>query len=107
MPLVNRVIMRRGVSKAVGINTTMKPTTKSLLESLCDLAPQQDTCLVIESRGTHIIASAIQLLDTVQEHYGDQLAEELEKRLLSSIKNRNNGKFVRATKTLVIHPRNK
>ena len=78
----------------------MKPTTKSLLESLCELTPQQDTSLVIETRGTHIIASAIQLLETIQANYGEQLAEEMEKRLLSSIRNRNNGKFVRGTKNL-------
>lgn len=81
----------------------MNNKTKSLLESLVELSPVQETSLVIESRGTHIIASAIQLLETVQAHYGEQLAEELEKRLLSSIKNRNNGKFVRATKTLTVH----
>jgi hypothetical protein len=88
------------------INTLMNTKTKTLLEELVELAPSQDTSLVIESRGTHIIASAIRLLETVQEHYGNQLAEELEKRLLSSIRNRNNGKFIRATKTLVIHPKN-
>jgi hypothetical protein len=80
----------------------MKAQTKSILESLVDLAPLQDTSLVIEARGTHIIASAIKLIETVQEYYGDSRAEELEKRLLSSIRNRNYGKFVRATKTLVI-----
>ena len=83
----------------------MNIKTKSLLESLVELAPTQDTSLIIESRGTHIIASAIQLLENVREHYGESLAEELEKRLLSSIKNRNNGKFIRATKTLVISNR--
>lgn len=81
----------------------MKTTTKSLLESLVELAPAQDTSLIIESRGSHIIASAIKLIETVEENFGQELAEELEKRLLSSIKNRNNGKFVRATKALVIH----
>jgi hypothetical protein len=85
----------------------MKETTKSLLESLVDMAPSQDTSLVIEVRGSHIIASAIQLLDTIEKNYGAQLAEDLEKRLLSSIRNRNSGKFTRATKTLIIKPRSK
>ena len=84
------------------INTCMKPQTKTLLESLIDLAPSQDTSLIIESRGAHIIASAIQLLETIQETYGEEYAADLEKRLLSSIRNKNNGKFVRATKALVI-----
>jgi hypothetical protein len=78
----------------------MKSQTKSLLESLVDLHPSQDTSLIIESRGSHIIASAIALLETIEEEYGQQLAENLEKRLLSSIRNKNNGKFTRATKAL-------
>ncbi len=86
----------------------MKPRTKSLLESLVELSPNQDRSLIIESRGNNLIASAIQLLDLIQEHYGEPAAQDLEKRLLSSIKNRNNGKFVRATRTLLIqnkHPK--
>ena len=83
----------------------MNNKTKSLLQELVDLAPSQDTSLIIESRGSHIIASAIKLLETIQENYGQELAEDLEKRLLSSIRNRNSGKFTRATKTLVIHPK--
>jgi hypothetical protein len=79
----------------------MKEKTKSLLESLINMAPTQDTSLIIESRGTHIIASAIQFLNSIQENYGAEMAEDLEKRLLSSIRNRNNGKFVRGTKSLI------
>lgn len=82
------------------INTCMNSKTKTLLEELVELAPSQDTSLVIEARGSHIIASAIKLIETVQENYGQELAEDLEKRLLSSIRNRNSGKFVRATKSL-------
>ena len=79
----------------------MKSQTKSLLESLVELSPTQDTSLVIEARGSHIIASAIKLLETIEEYYGEQIAENLEKRLLSSIRNKNTGKFTRATKTLI------
>ena len=78
----------------------MKQQTKSLLESLVELSTPQDTALVIEARGTHIIASAIRLIETIQQQYGGELAEDIEKRLLSSIKNKNSGKFVRAAKTL-------
>ena len=78
----------------------MKEKTKSLLESLVDLAPSKDTSLVIENRGIHIIASAIKLIETIEENYGKDLAEDLEKRLLSSIRNKNDGKFTRATKQL-------
>jgi len=80
----------------------MKIKTKSLLESLVELAPEKDASLVIESRGANIIASAITLIESIQEKFGEELAEDLERKLLSSIRNRNDGKFVRATKTLVI-----
>ena len=80
----------------------MKTKTKSLLESLVDLMPARDNALIVESRGSHIIASAISLLESIQDEYGNELAEDLEKRLLSSIRNKNAGKFVRATRALVI-----
>ncbi len=78
----------------------MNSKTKSILESLVELAPANDTSLVIESRGTTLIHNAIQLLETVNDIYGETAAADLEKRLLSSIKNRNNKKFIRGTKSL-------
>jgi hypothetical protein len=78
----------------------MNVKTKSLLESLVDLTPSKDNSLIIESRGTHVISSAISLLETISECYGQELAEELEKRMLSSIRHRNNGKFIRGIKNL-------
>ena len=56
----------------------MNNKTKTLLEELVELAPSQDTSLIIEARGSHIIASAIKLIETVQENYGQELAEDLE-----------------------------
>lgn len=78
----------------------MNVKTKSLLESLVELSSNSETSLIIESRGANIIASAINLLETIQEQYGEELAEELEKRLLSGIRNKNDGKFVKAAKSL-------
>ena len=84
----------------------MKEKTDSLLESLVELSSSQDTSLIIEARGSHIIASAIKLIETVEENFGQELAEDLEKRLLSSIRNKNNGKFVRGTKSLISNSKN-
>lgn len=78
----------------------MKKSTKSLLESLTDLVPEKDRSLVIESRGQHLIASAITLLETIEQHYGEEMGIEMEKRLFSSIRNRNNAKFCRGVKKL-------
>ena len=78
----------------------MKIKTKSVLESLVDLAPSRDNSLIIESRGSHVIASVISLLENIEECYGEHIAQDLEKRLLSSIRNRNAGKFSRGIQML-------
>jgi hypothetical protein len=78
----------------------MKTDTKSLLESLIDISPSKDNSLIIESRGSHIIASAISLLETINECYGEDKALEMEKRLLSSIRYKNTGKFTRGIRNI-------
>jgi hypothetical protein len=78
----------------------MKEKTKSLLESLIDISTEKEMALVIESRGTHIISSAISLIESIQEQFGDELADELERRLLSSIRIKNDNKFKKGAKKL-------
>jgi hypothetical protein len=78
----------------------MHSQTKSLLESLIELSSERDNSFVIESRGSHIIASAIALLDTIAECYDAATSEELEKNLLSSIRHRNSNKFCRGIKKI-------
>jgi hypothetical protein len=56
--------------------------------------------LLIESRGNHLIAGAMNLLAGIRESYGDQVAEEMERRLISSIKNKDPQKFSRAARRL-------
>lgn len=48
---------------------------------------------VIKTRADHVISSSINLIEEIEEKYGEETAALLEKRLLSSIKNRNNSKF--------------
>jgi len=78
----------------------MNKKTQSLLESLLELSPDVDTSAVIESRGINVIASAIQLLEAVYDIYGEEAAMEMEKRLCSSIKRRNDVKFIRGIRSL-------
>jgi hypothetical protein len=74
--------------------------TKSLLESLVDISPSKDSSLIIESRGSHIISSAISLLETINDFYGEEKALEMEKRLLSSIRYKNAGKFTKGIRNI-------
>jgi len=78
----------------------MKEKTKTLLESLMELQPERDIALVVESRGTNIISSAIALIETIQNEFGDELAHEIERRLILSIRGKDDTKFKRGAKKL-------
>ena len=73
----------------------MKRHTRSLLEELNDIAVKKDAESVIESRAVHVINSAINLLELIRENFDPELAYELERRLLNSIKGADPAKFTR------------
>ena len=78
----------------------MKKQTRSILEELIGVLPEHDTPALVESRGNHIISSAINLLESIREHYGDTVADELERRIINSIKAKDTLKFTRAARRL-------
>lgn len=78
----------------------MKRHTRSLLEELNDIAVQRDTEAVIESRAVHVINSAINLLTLIRENFDPELAYELERRFLNSIKGADPAKFTRGIRKL-------
>ncbi len=78
----------------------MKTYTKTLLEELTGSIPQKETTQVIEIRGSHVIASALNLIESIQHQFGKKIAEEMERRLISSIKSKSNAKFARGAKQL-------
>ena len=78
----------------------MKRHTRSLLEELNDIAVQRDTEAVIESRAVHVINSAINLLNLIRENFDPELAYELERRFLNSIKGADPAKFTRGIRKL-------
>jgi hypothetical protein len=59
------------------------------------MVPSHDRNLVIESRANHIINSAINLLQQIKESYSDEEADELERRLINSIRGKDPNKFIR------------
>jgi hypothetical protein len=73
----------------------MRKTTRSILQELNDLGLNRDTDLVIESRGSNIIASAINLIEMIKSSYDVETAAELERRFINSIKSGDNTKFKR------------
>ncbi len=78
----------------------MKRHTKSLLEELNSIAVKKEAESVIESRATHIIDSAINLINTIRENFDPESAYELERRLLNSIKAGDSTKFVRGIRKI-------
>jgi hypothetical protein len=71
----------------------MQRKTRSLLEELEAIGQNRDTKHVIESRAHNIITSAINLLEMINKHYDSEKALMLEKKLLSAIKARDQGRF--------------
>lgn len=78
----------------------MKRTTRSLLEELNSVAEKRNSEAIIESRATHVIDSAINLLKLIRENFNEEQAYELERRLINSIKGEDPAKFVRSIRRL-------
>lgn len=78
----------------------MKKSTRSILQELSQLGVNRDTNLVIESRGSNIIQSAINILELIRENYDPEEAADLERRFINSIKAGDGSKFKRGIKKI-------
>ncbi len=74
----------------------MQKKTKSLLEELQSFGDTRDMNNIIENRASNIITSAINLIELMQKHYPSERAELLEKKLLSAIKSKDQGRFTKS-----------
>ena len=78
----------------------MRKSTRSILQELNDIGISRDTDSIIESRGSNIIQSAINLIDLIRENYDIETAAELERRFINSIKGSDPNKFKRGIKKI-------
>lgn len=78
----------------------MQKKTRSLLEELDTLRLHKDRENLVESRANHVITGAINLIQFIRENYDTAQAEELERRLLNSIRAQDSSKFSRGVKRL-------
>ena len=76
----------------------MKKQTRSILEEISNMVPQQDRATVIESRANHAINSAINVINMIYENFDAETAAELERRLINSIRGKDTSKFVRGVR---------
>lgn len=76
----------------------MQKKTRSLLEELDAMYIERDQRHVIETRASNVIASAIRLLEQIDETYTPEQAENLRRKLLNAINQRDPAKFVRSVR---------
>jgi hypothetical protein len=76
----------------------MQKKTRSLLEELDSMYVERDQRHVIENRAANIISSAIRLLEQIDENYNSEQAENLKRKLLNAINQRDPGKFTRTVR---------
>lgn len=78
----------------------MKRHTKSILEEISQSVPQNNREALIESRASHVISSALNLIDMLYESYDENTAGDLSRRLINSIKGSDPAKFERGIRRL-------
>jgi F0F1-type ATP synthase membrane subunit b/b' len=76
----------------------MQKKTRSLLEELDSMYIERDQRHVIENRASNIIASAIRLLEQIEETYSAEQAENLQRKLINAIRLKDPGKFTRTVR---------
>ena len=78
----------------------MQKRTRSILDELDSLLAHKDKGNLVESRASNVIAGAINLINYIKEHYDADAADELERRLLNSIRSQDPQKFIRGVRRL-------
>lgn len=78
----------------------MQRRTRSILEELDTFRSPKDRENLVESRANHVIQGAINLINFIRENYEAEQADELERRLLNSIRAKDTSKFSRGVKRI-------
>ena len=76
----------------------MQKKTRSILEELNSMYVERDRRLIIESRANNVIHSAIRLIEQIESEYSAEQAENLTRKLLNAIRNKDLGKFARSVR---------
>lgn len=80
----------------------MQKKTRSILEELDSIYTErhtdQDRRYIIESRAANVISSAVRLIEQIEESFPADQAENLTRKLLNAIRDRDASKFVRTVR---------
>ena len=85
----------------------MQHNNEKLLESIINYNPETNTLLELGNRANHAINSIINILDDIDQNFEPEFAEDLQRRLYLSIKNRDYRKFEKGLENITLHERNK
>ena len=75
-------------------------SSRSILEELQRAIPSKTKEHVVESRGHHIISSAVHFLEVLTENYTDEEAEQITRRFLSAIRGGDPQRFIRSVRKI-------
>jgi len=78
----------------------MKRKTRSILEELNIMSDRRDKVHAMEARATSLIESAINLINKIHETHDSETADDLEKRLINSIRTKDPRKFSRGIRKI-------
>lgn len=78
----------------------MQKKARSILDELDTLLVQKDRENIVESRATHVIQGAINLINYIRENFDAEQAGELERRLINSIRTQEPEKFKRGVRRI-------
>jgi FPC/CPF motif-containing protein YcgG len=81
----------------------MQKKTRSILEELDSIyndryAGKSERRYIVESRANNVIASAVRLMEQIEELYDAESAENLQRKLLNAIRLRDPDKFARSVR---------
>lgn len=74
--------------------------SRSILEEISTYVPQKSKEDLIEARAQHIIVSAINLLESIDDSFSSEDADALKKRFVSSIRGADPTRFTRMVKRI-------
>jgi hypothetical protein len=80
----------------------LQKRTRSILDELASLqtSATKDRENLVESRASHVIQGAIHLINYIRENYNAEQADELERRLINSIRTQEPEKFKRGVRRM-------
>lgn len=82
------------------MESILQKRTRSILDELDNMLAHRDKDNLVESRASHVIQGAINLVNYIKENYDTETALELERRLLNSIRTQDVSKFTRGIRKI-------